>query len=194
MISYFLMQLPPEGSTGTLEQVLRILQGLGIPIASQKTEDPITTSGIFIDTHRFELPSWKNLHAFRWLYNTGKKRDHAPGRRELESLLGHLSHAATVVRQGRTFLRQLFPLLSLNRAPTTGSASMQVPKLICCGGARSCRAGMAHLGSFSCGAFSLSHGCSWFQIQWPDYWHSLNIAAKDTHCHCSSLMGPPLEA
>ena len=32
-------------------------------------------------------------------------------------------------------------------------------------------------GSFGCGAFSLSHG--WFQIQWPDNWHSLNIAAKE---------------
>ena len=32
-------------------------------------------------------------------------------------------------------------------------------------------------GSFGWGAFSLSHG--WFQIQWPDNWHSLNIAAKE---------------
>lgn len=38
-------------------------------------------------------------------------------RQELKSLLGHLSHAATVIPQGQTFLRQLFALLSLNRAP-----------------------------------------------------------------------------
>ena len=37
-------------------------------------------------------------------------------RRELESLLGHLSHGASVISQGRTFLWQLFPLLSLDRA------------------------------------------------------------------------------
>ena len=33
-------------------------------------------------------------------------------RRDLESLLGHLQHAATVVRPGRTFVRRLIELLS----------------------------------------------------------------------------------
>ena len=38
-------------------------------------------------------------------------------RKELESLLGHLSQAASVVRPGRTFLRQLFSLLHVARTP-----------------------------------------------------------------------------
>ena len=37
--------------------------------------------------------------------------------KELESFLGHLSHADTVIPQGRVFLRQLFPLLTLDQAP-----------------------------------------------------------------------------
>ena len=110
----FLDAATPQGSTGTLEQV----QGLGIPIATQKTEGPNTALvflGILIDTHRFELrlPLEKLTRLQTALQHWKKKRSCT--RRELESLLGHLSHAATVVRQGRTFLRQLFPLLSLNR-------------------------------------------------------------------------------
>ena len=38
-------------------------------------------------------------------------------KRELESLLGHLSHATTVVRPGCTFLRQLFCLLNIMKVP-----------------------------------------------------------------------------
>ena len=37
-------------------------------------------------------------------------------RRELESLLGHLQHAATVVRPGRTFVRRLIELLSVAKS------------------------------------------------------------------------------
>ena len=37
--------------------------------------------------------------------------------RELESFLGHLSHAATVIQQGCPFLRGLFQLLSVARQP-----------------------------------------------------------------------------
>ena len=38
-------------------------------------------------------------------------------RKDLESLLGHLSHAPSVVRPGRTFLWKLFTLLHGTRAP-----------------------------------------------------------------------------
>ena len=143
----FLDAATPQGSTGTLEQVLRIFQGLGIPIATQKTEGANTALvflGILIDTHRFELrlPLEKLTRLQTALQHWEKKRSCT--RRELESLLGHLLHAATVVRQGRTFLRQLFPLLSLNRAPHHWIRLNAAPKLICCGGAHFCKAGMAH--------------------------------------------------
>ena len=38
-------------------------------------------------------------------------------RKELESFLGHLAHAAIVMRPGRTFLRHLFSLLHSRYAP-----------------------------------------------------------------------------
>ena len=38
-------------------------------------------------------------------------------RKELEFLLGHLSHAASIVRPGRTFLHQLFSLLHRVNVP-----------------------------------------------------------------------------
>ena len=37
--------------------------------------------------------------------------------KELESFLGHLSHAAIVIPKGHVFLHQMFPLLSRSRAP-----------------------------------------------------------------------------
>jgi len=65
--------------------------------------------GILIDTHRFELrlPTDKLLRLQEMIATWTRK--HTCQQKELESLLGHLCHAATVIHQGRTFLRNLFP-------------------------------------------------------------------------------------
>ena len=56
------------------------------------------------------LPEEKLRHTLAMVQEwMGKK---ACRKRELESLLGHLQHAATVVRPGRTFVRRLIELLS----------------------------------------------------------------------------------
>ena len=101
-----------------LALALETLRMLGIQVASHKTEGPstsLTFLGILMDTHTFELrlPAEKlaRLQALIRVW-TGKK---ACTKRDLESFLGHLSHAATVITQGRTFLRELFALLSLDR-------------------------------------------------------------------------------
>jgi uncharacterized membrane protein len=72
---------------------------------------------ILIDTRVFELllPTEKREHLMQLLRGWSGKR--ACTRKELESLLGNLSHAAMVITQGCTFLRQLFHLLFLERAP-----------------------------------------------------------------------------
>ena len=113
--------------------------------------------------------------------------------RELESLLGHLSHAATVIKPGRTFLRQLFPLLHVGRAPHihirlnagaradllwwkvflqewNGSSFFPVvtPPIEVFSDAS---------GTYSCGAFCMSYG--WFQVCWPESWEATHIAAKE---------------
>ena len=111
----FLFLVAPNSSQGsdTLTTALETLNLLGIPVAADKTEGPTTSLvflGILIDTNRSELrlPSDKlaNLITLTqaWM---GKK---ACTKKELESQVGHLSHAATVIPQGRTFLRSLFSL------------------------------------------------------------------------------------
>ena len=69
-----------------------------------------------MDTHLFELrlPADKLERIQEILRQWSGRRSCT--RKELQSLLGHLSHAATVIiqcRMGRTFLRQLFNLLRL---------------------------------------------------------------------------------
>ena len=98
-----------------LAKALHTLEKLGIPVAAHKTHGPSTALiflGILVDTATFELhlPSDKLTRlqdaVQQWV------RKHACTQKELESFIGHLSHAATVIPLGRVFLRQLFPLLS----------------------------------------------------------------------------------
>ena len=102
-------------ATATLSLVTNVFQHLGIPVATHKTEGPatcVTFLGILIDTQAYELrlPTDKlsRLQALvdRWFPRRSCTK------KDLESLIGHLSHAATVVRPGRTFLRQFFTLLT----------------------------------------------------------------------------------
>lgn len=98
-----------------LAKLLDCCSKLGVPIAQEKCEGPttcLTFLGIEIDTEALELrlPADKLTRVQRtvseWL---GKK---AARRRELESLLGLLQHAAKVVRPGRRFVRRLIQVMS----------------------------------------------------------------------------------
>ena len=118
----FLLLGTPNSQQGRefLTIAVRTLTRLGIPIAVHKTEGPATSLtflGILIDTENFELrlPQDKLARLQDTLQHRITKQFCT--RRDLESLLGQLSHAATVISQGRVFLRQLFTLLSLDRAP-----------------------------------------------------------------------------
>ena len=99
---------------------LRVLEHLGVPVAAHKMEGPaslITFLGILVDTEAFELrlPAEK-IGRLQALLDSWVAKKACTGK-ELESLLGHLSHAASVIRPGRTFLRQLFDLLHWVRLP-----------------------------------------------------------------------------
>ena len=111
----FLFFFPPSSRLrGTLLQhVLGIMGSLGVPVAFNKVEGPatsITFLGIRVDTVRFELrlPAEK-IEFICELVRSWRGR--SSGRAsDFDSLLGHLLHAAPVIRQGRTFLRHLYDI------------------------------------------------------------------------------------
>ena len=89
-------------------------------MAGHKGKGPITALtflGFEVDTEQLvvRLPD-KKLQKTKALVQdwVGKK---ACRKRDLESLLGHLQHAATVVRPGRTFVRRLIELLATVQNP-----------------------------------------------------------------------------
>ena len=187
--------LSPQGAV-VLDLALKTLQRLGIPVAVNKTEGPTTMLiflGILIDTVTFELrlPAEK-LSRLKEMVTAWAGKQYCT-RRDLESLLGHLSHAATVIRQGRVFLRQLFPLLALDRAPhhflrlnAGAKADLLWWKtfLTDWNGCSFFPSPIASIeivsdasGTFGCGAFS--SGCGWFQLQWPEDWAAIHITAKE---------------
>ena len=175
---------------------LRMLDYLGLPVATRKTEGPadcITFLGIVIDTRAFELrlPAVKIVRLQALLRSWSSKRSCT--RKELESLLGHLSHAATVVRPGRTFLRQLFSLLHLAKAPNhfirltvgaradltwwrcflqhwNGSSFFPLPK-------PSHHVYSDASGTYGCGAVVDPVG--YFQMKWPGGWEEMDISVKE---------------
>ena len=179
-----------------LEMVTQVFRTLGIPIAVHKTEGPapiLVFLGIIINTQNFELrlSEEKLTRLQAQLESWGTKR--FCRKHELESLLGHLSHAATVVRYGRTFLRQLFRLLASARAnhhfihlSASARADLLWWKVFlqhwngraffpCTFPAVTVTSDAS--GSFGCGAFS--HELGWFQLKWPASWNTTHIAAKE---------------
>ena len=118
----FLFLVHPSSDQGeaVLSTVLRTLDYLGVPVSPHKVEGPSTALvflGILIDTEALELRlPLPKLKSTKDLVQRWQKRK-ACTRRELESLLGHLVHAATVIRHGRTFLKALFTLLHRVKRP-----------------------------------------------------------------------------
>ena len=114
-------------------------------------------------------------------------------KRELQSLIGHLSHAAMVVLPGRMFLRQMIDLMKTAKHPshhirlTAGFRSnlhWWASFLPWWNGRSIMPPGdPAHVvtsdasGSWGCGA--LTDAGQWFQVQWPESWAGINIAAKE---------------
>ena len=105
----FLFVTPPQSQeAASVRQVDEAtFRELGVPVAAHKTEGPgtqVTFLGFLLDTDAFQLrlPEGK-LERMRELVDGWCTRKSCT-RRELESLLGSLSHAAVAVRPGRFFL------------------------------------------------------------------------------------------
>ncbi len=181
----FLFLAPSNSDQGKLtrDTALATLD-LGIPVALHKTEGPTTTLtflGILINTHTFELQlplDWSHKRPCT--------------RHQLESLLGYLSHAATVTPQGRTFLRSLFSILSrtlqphhhmrLNLCARADLAWWNTflqgwnGKSFFPGAKTTFDVTSDASGSCGCGAI---FGNTWFQVSWPPTWAAINITAKE---------------
>ena len=180
-----------------LEVAVPLCSKLGLPVAPHKVEGPatvLTFLGIEIDTQKQELrlPQEKLIRLRGILRDWyGRK---CPTKRQLQSLVGHLSHAASVVKPGRTFMRHLINTMSI---PKRGDHKVRLNA--------QCRAdiqwwatfldrwnGISFFGqsqgdvtvvsdasgAWGCGAFIPLSG-AWFQFQWPPSWEKVSIAAKE---------------
>ena len=101
-----------------LDLLLDACRELGVPIAEHKVEGPVTRItflGIEIDMVAMELRLLQDkLQCLAALVSDWRSR-RSCRRQELESLIGHLSHACKVVRPGRRFLRGMIELLAVVR-------------------------------------------------------------------------------
>ncbi len=173
---------------------------LGVPMAPHKRDGPTTCLiflGIEIDTVAGELrlPEGKLLRLKALLQEWGVKM--ACRRRQLESLIGLLTHACKVVRPGRSFLRRLLDLLHATGMRPDGDCHIRLN--------RTCQSDIAWWtefveqwngknflcpphnlptvelvsdasGSWGCGAW---YGKSWFQVPWGSWAGNYSIAAKE---------------
>lgn len=179
-----------------LQRALESCSRLGVPVASHKTEGPttcLTFLGIQIDTVAMSLSlAQDKLSRILALVLSWRSRQMAT-KRELQSLIGHLSHAAWVVIPGRTFLRRMIDLMGVAGQPshhvrlTAGFKSdlhwwaSFLPGWN--GRAILPQSEPSHMvtsdasGSWGCGA--VSDAGQFFQVPWPDAWAEVNIAVKE---------------
>ena len=180
-----------------LSTTLSTFDELGIPVSLPKLEGPhtsVTFLGILIDTARMELRlPLDKLHRI-WGLVSDWRQKRSCRRSDLESLLGHLSHAAVVVKPGRIFLRHMFSLLARASSrhfyihlDTVAKADLAWWDCFLCdwhGASFMVRADWPAVvvhsdasGVFGCGAVC-SNGY-WTQLEWPPEWREVDISVKE---------------
>ena len=105
---------------GAMRTMIDVFHRLGFPIAVEKLEGPtprLEFLGFELDSEVMEvrLPLTK-LRDLQDLIQQWRGRKTCE-RRELESLVGKLAHAAKVVKPGKTFMRRMFELMTGSRRP-----------------------------------------------------------------------------
>ena len=196
---FLLIGKPQSGECdAALQLALSVCSELGVPIASDKVMGPCTELeflGIVLDSHKMEIRlSPEKLAKLKRMIGFWSRRK-ACTKRELLSLIGHLSHACKVVKPGRPFLRRMIELstkpkkmhhhLRLNRV-TRSDLSWWKFFLNNWNG----RGLMAVLskrphdvtvtsdasGSWGCGVFWSKY---WFSIKWGECWSVIHITIKE---------------
>ena len=180
-----------------LDTAIPLCHRLGLPVAPTKVEGPttcLTFLGIEIDSvaQELRLPPEKLRRLISMLSEWEGRR--SATKHQLQSLIGHLSHASKVVKPGRPFMRELIRTMAIPKASF---------HLVCLN--TQCRADIMWWstflsvwngislfpgmplgsivtsdasGSWGCGAFQ-AHPVLWFQLQWPSQLGDLNIAIKE---------------
>ena len=196
----FLFVGPPSDSTTlkSLHLALNTCAQISFPVSHHKTVGPttnLTFLGIEINTIEgiLSLPEEKMSRLHDSLMSW-KDRKSAP-KRDFQSLLGHLSHASSVVRPGRIFVRHLIDASCQASAPhhyirlnqecradlswwiefgrSWNGSSLWPPNPP----SFSCYTDAS--GNWGCGAILSTPPQLWFQLRWPDSWLRNNIAAKE---------------
>ena len=114
-------------------------------------------------------------------------------KKQLQSFIGTLSHAAAIVIPGRTFLRRMIDTMKIpkqqhHQVRLNKEFQSDVQWWSCFLPMWNGRSILplqqaAHSfwsdasGSWGCGA--VSHNLHWFQVQWPQAWQQCHIAAKE---------------
>ena len=181
---FLFLEPPCRTSSSVIPLVSSVCSSLGVPLASNKTEGPatcLTFLGISVNSSRWELrlPDDK-MELIYALIQVWSHRSSCH-RRELESFLGHFSHAATIIRQGCPFLHDLFQLLSVARqlhyfVRLTRGAKADILWWLCFLQRWNGRSFFpqstpsVHIytdaaGSIGCGGFQVKG--HWFQLVWP---------------------------
>ena len=192
----FLFMGPPGNLScaRALQITLDTCSQLGVSVATHKTEGTVsrlTFLGIQIDTQEttLSLPEEKHTQILDLVLSWRSKQ--TASKRELQSLLGHLSHAAMVVLPGQMFLRRMIDLMKTEKHPsqhirlTAGFRSdlhwwasflrWWNGRSIMPPGDPAPVVTSDASGSWGCGALT----GQWFQVQWPKPWAGINIAAKE---------------
>lgn len=197
----FLFCAPPSAPAhqckSQLQSAIQLCERLGFPVAMHKVEGPspvLTFLGLELDTVKREvrLPQYK-LTRLKGLINEWQSRK-AASKRQLQSLLGHLHHAATVVAPGRSFTHSLIQALKRLTYPSHKvRLSAQARDDIAWWGLFLCEwNGIAYFakprkaikvvsdasGTWGCAAIEESTG-HWCQVSWPTVWQDVNIAVKE---------------
>ena len=185
-----------EQCAQSLHILQKICEDLGVPLAPDKQAGPHTTIeflGITIDTVKQELrlPEEK-LNRLKDL-TTQWKSQKSCSKRELESLLGVLQHACTVIPAGRVFLRQIISLLSTTKQPhhhirlnNAFCSDLTLWRIFALHWNGKGLISMVYKtevlltshasGSWGCGAWSNS---DWFQLSWDQVSQHFQVAIKE---------------
>ena len=183
----------------SLQLAERICKRLGVPLAVEKREGPaqvLVFLGIILDSVRMELrlPEEKLQRMPAMVEEWLPRRSCT--KKELLSLIGHLQHAARIVKPGRPFLRRMIDLSSStqelhhhirlrgefksdlqwwllfmerwNGVSMMSSLGWATPEVVLTSDAS---------GHWGCGAF-LASG-EWFQLRWRGEWQEVHITAKE---------------